>query len=105
MSVEPVPASVSAVEIAPRAPSLGSSRESFIAGIRKAARALADIVYPPACLVCQTAIAEPRALCARCWGHLRLIERPYCERLGTPFAVDTGQGLLSPAAIADPPGL
>jgi ComF family protein len=32
-----------------------------------------------------------------------LIARPYCERLGTPFQVDFGVGMLSPAAIADPP--
>ncbi|MBV9112078.1 MAG: ComF family protein [Hyphomicrobiales bacterium] len=70
---------------------------------RRAAAALADIVYPPSCLVCQAATAEPRALCAQCWGRLRLIERPYCERLGTPFAVDAGAALLSPAAIANPP--
>jgi ComF family protein len=31
------------------------------------------------------------------------IERPYCERLGTPFPSDTGGPLLSPAAIAVPP--
>ncbi len=32
-----------------------------------------------------------------------LIAKPYCERLGTPFVVDFGMGMLSPAAIADPP--
>lgn len=31
------------------------------------------------------------------------IERPYCERLGTPFTSDIGGAVLSPAAIADPP--
>jgi ComF family protein len=31
------------------------------------------------------------------------IERPYCERLGTPFPSDTGGPLLSPTAIAVPP--
>lgn len=31
------------------------------------------------------------------------IERPYCERLGTPFVSDGGDGLLSPSAIAEPP--
>jgi ComF family protein len=70
---------------------------------RRAAAALVDVVYPPSCLVCQAATAEPRTLCAQCWGRLRLIERPYCERLGTPFAVDAGTSLLSPAAIANPP--
>jgi ComF family protein len=35
---------------------------------------------------------------------MRFIERPFCERLGTPFDIDLGQsGLLSPDAIANPP--
>lgn len=35
---------------------------------------------------------------------MRLIERPFCERFGTPFALDIGTGrLLSPRAIAEPP--
>lgn len=44
-----------------------------------------------------------QALCPACWAGLPLIEAPYCERMGVPFAVDYGPGLLSPAAIADPP--
>jgi ComF family protein len=61
------------------------------------------LLYPPTCIACQAATGAPHALCATCWSAIRLIERPYCERLGTPFAVDLGQPLLSPAAIADPP--
>ena len=35
---------------------------------------------------------------------MRFIERPFCERLGVPFAQDLGaEGLLSPEAIAHPP--
>lgn len=34
---------------------------------------------------------------------MRFIERPFCDRLGTPFEQDLGPGLLSPQAIADPP--
>jgi hypothetical protein len=70
---------------------------------RQARHALLGLLYPPACIACQAATAEPHALCAACWAGIRFIERPYCERLGTPFAVDLGQPLLSPAAIADPP--
>lgn len=66
-------------------------------------RTLLGIVYPPTCLACGRATGEPHALCGPCWAWLRLIERPYCERLGTPFAVDLGMALVSPAAIADPP--
>lgn len=69
----------------------------------ESARVLVEIVYPPACIACGKAIGTPHGLCATCWTGLAFIERPYCERLGTPFAVDHGMSLVSPAAIADPP--
>jgi ComF family protein len=72
-------------------------------GAREAWRSVLGLIYPPTCIACQAATGEPHALCAACWSHIRFIERPFCERLGTPFQVDLGQPLLSPAAIADPP--
>src|SRR5580692_12414989 len=62
-----------------------------------------DAIYPPTCLACRAATAETGALCPACWRAMRFIERPFCERLGTPFEQDLGEGLLSPQAIADPP--
>jgi ComF family protein len=62
-----------------------------------------DALYPPTCLACRAATSETGALCPPCWRQMRFIERPYCERLGTPFEQDLGPGLLSPQAIADPP--
>ncbi len=62
-----------------------------------------DTLYPPTCLACRAAIEGHGGLCPRCWSAMRFIERPYCERLGTPFEQDLGEGLLSPEAIADPP--
>lgn len=66
-------------------------------------RTALDLVYPPTCLACRAAVLEPGALCPTCWGQVRFIERPFCERLGTPFPHDLGEGLLSPEAMADPP--
>jgi ComF family protein len=71
--------------------------------LRAGLKSLVALVYPPVCVACRAATGEAQALCAHCWGEIGFIERPYCERLGTPFAVDLGPGLLSPAAIADPP--
>ncbi len=62
-----------------------------------------DTLYPPTCLACRAATDLHGALCPRCWSAMRFIERPYCERLGTPFEHDLGQGLISPQAMADPP--
>lgn len=61
------------------------------------------LVYPASCIACRAATANAQGLCPQCWGGLSFIERPYCERLGTPFAIDLGEGLISPAAMADPP--
>src|ERR1700733_14877469 len=60
-------------------------------------------LYPPTCLACRAAPDGQGALCPRCWSTVRFIERPFCERLGTPFEQDLGQGLISPQAMADPP--
>ncbi len=66
-------------------------------------RAALDALYPPTCLACRAATGAHGALCPRCWSAMRFIERPFCERLGTPFEHDLGQGLISPQAMADPP--
>jgi len=71
---------------------------------RRAGIALLDLVYPPSCLVCRKAVAQHGALCGTCWSEIAFIERPYCERLGTPFERDLDQpGLISPEAAANPP--
>src|SRR5277367_2044514 len=67
------------------------------------AHAALDALYPPTCLACRAATDRHGALCPCCWSAMRFIERPFCERLGTPFEQDLGQGLISPQAMADPP--
>ncbi len=67
------------------------------------AHRLIDLALPPQCLACHAPVAEMGTLCPSCWSRLKLIERPYCERLGIPFAYDLGPGALSAEAIADPP--
>lgn len=64
---------------------------------------LVTLAYPPTCIACGDATGAPHTLCGACWAGLRFIEPPYCQRLGTPFAVDLGMPLVSPAAMADPP--
>lgn len=66
-------------------------------------RRLVDWVVPPRCLGCTMPLIEPASLCAACWAKLDFIEAPCCDRLGAPFPYDQGEGMLSPAALADPP--
>lgn len=63
----------------------------------------ADIVLPPTCPACRSAVADGLALCARCWSAIRFIEPPLCPIYGTPFAYDLGEGIVSAEALADPP--
>ncbi len=58
---------------------------------------------PPSCLACGMPVADEGGLCAGCWGRLRLIERPFCDKLSIPFSYDLGAGALSAEAIANPP--
>ncbi|MCG6121454.1 MAG: ComF family protein [Microvirga sp.] len=73
------------------------------AGAAAACARFVTLAYPPSCIACGAATDRPHALCAACWSGVAFIERPFCERLGTPFALDIGGPLLSPSAIADPP--
>lgn len=73
------------------------------AAFRRGGAQLMRLVYPPVCSGCGTMTDRHAALCAVCWGTLRLIERPYCEITGAPFDHDEGEGLVSPQAIASPP--
>ncbi|SHG83398.1 comF family protein [Kaistia soli DSM 19436] len=70
--------------------------------LRLFTRAL-DLVLPPACMACGKPVATSGALCSPCWGVIRWIERPFCERLAIPFGYDIGPGALSAEAIAHPP--
>ena len=81
----------------------GARAAAFGGRLRRAGVAVLDLVLPPQCLACRRPVTQDGGLCVGCWGGLKLIERPYCERLGTPFPADFGPGLLSPAAIARPP--
>lgn len=72
--------------------------------LRSLGRLATDVVFPPACLNCRQSTDRAGGLSAACWAQMRFIERPFCDRLGTPFAADFGHdGLISPEAVADPP--
>jgi ComF family protein len=71
-------------------------------GLRVTLRTVVNVALPPLCPACREPV-EDQALCSGCWSKLCFIARPYCERLGIPFAYDPGPGILSMQAIADPP--
>jgi ComF family protein len=72
-------------------------------GLRRAARAVLDLVYPPLCITCRKPVAEPGALCADCWQDIRFLDGPMCARCGLPFEFDPGGETLCAACLARPP--
>jgi len=66
---------------------------------------LVDAVLPAQCISCHQLTSEPGRLCFDCWDELSFIDHPLCDRMGTPFAFDPGQGMgiVSARALAQPP--
>lgn len=71
--------------------------------VASAMAAPARLLFPPVCAGCRRKVSEPGLLCGACWPGLRLLEKPWCAVMGTPFTYDMGEGFLSAEAIADPP--
>lgn len=67
-----------------------------------AGRRVVDLVLPPRCAACGGAVTAP-GLCGPCWAKVDFVAPPFCQTLGTPFPYDSGEPLVSPAAISDPP--
>lgn len=70
---------------------------------RVAARMVLDLALPPTCIACRTIVSTPGSLCGACWSCMVLVERPFCERLGTPFPFEAGENRLSAEAVMEPP--
>jgi ComF family protein len=69
----------------------------------EALRPIANLALPPGCAACGRAIASPGALCPACWQDIQFVEPPLCDIYGIPFGYDMGPGIVSAAAMADPP--
>jgi competence protein ComFC len=59
---------------------------SFAALTRRIEPGLA-LFYPEVCQLCEQQRAAPDAgfVCAKCWGKVRFIRPPFCERCGLPY--------------------
>ncbi|MBM3488075.1 MAG: ComF family protein [Alphaproteobacteria bacterium] len=71
--------------------------------LRRLADMALDIVLPPRCLACGTAVATQGTICAACWRGLSFLAPPLCAACGAPFPFDPSAGALCAACIAAPP--
>jgi ComF family protein len=62
-----------------------------------------DALTPPRCLGCQAPVATSASVCITCWQKLKLLDDPVCNIMGTPFAYDQGEGIISAEALTQPP--
>ena len=72
-------------------------------GLGKALAGIADLIVPPCCLVCRAPLGAHHLLCAPCWREVHFIRPPLCDVLGMPLPFDTGERMVSAAAVARPP--
>jgi ComF family protein len=62
---------------------------------RWAGQVLLDGFLPPRCMVCTCPVSDHGTLCVTCWSQIDFISKPFCDRLGTPFETDLGEGAVS----------
>lgn len=80
-----------------------SVASSAVTWLTAAGRAFADALIPPVCVACHERVSSHDALCPACWRGIDFIRPPMCDRLGLPMPFDTGDTMVSAAAVAEPP--
>lgn len=48
-------------------------------------KGLLNFIFPPQCPICKTRVQNVHTLCNECFGHIRFISKPYCDKCGRPF--------------------
>jgi ComF family protein len=77
---------------------------SLAATLREGIAPLVDLVYPPRCPLCGTAIGAQSGVCAGCWSELRIPGEPACASCQRPFGdAHSGQGTVCAPCMASPP--
>lgn len=77
---------------------------SAAAALREGLAPLVDLVYPPRCPLCGTAIGAQTGLCAPCWSALRIPSEPACARCQRPFGSSGAEaGAICAPCMANPP--
>jgi ComF family protein len=68
-----------------------------------AGRFALDLLLPPLCLTCDTAVSAQGQLCADCFRQTGFITEPCCHRCGAPFARPAGREPVCAECRAVPP--
>ncbi len=87
---------------------LAENVSSFQRGVIRSAgkklwHGVLQALLPARCLVCGESVQEAATVCVSCWQKLVLLEEPVCDVMGTAFAYDQGEGVMSARALSHPP--
>lgn len=55
-----------------------------------------DLLYPPLCVVCRTALSDGRALCDSCDADLPRLAEPFCKTCGEAFEGEIDRAFVCP---------
>jgi ComF family protein len=62
-----------------------------------------DLLFPPRCTYCKTAVPQPHHLCHLCWQEFLFISSPLCTICGVPFETDQGVHPVCGKCLMSPP--
>jgi len=72
--------------------------------VKKLLTYILNLILPPQCLSCKSAIDQNGNICARCWRALNFISEPLCDACGYPFAYEApGIKFCGPCSRKAPP--
>lgn len=64
---------------------------------------LVDLVFPPRCPLCGSAISAQSGLCIACWNDLAIPGEPACVSCGRPFHNGIAEGAICAPCLGAPP--
>ncbi|GAA0279172.1 ComF family protein [Alteraurantiacibacter aestuarii] len=72
--------------------------------LKQAFAPLVDLIYPPRCPLCGSALGEQGGLCVSCWSELVIPGEPACATCQRPLqASEAGEGSRCAPCLASPP--
>jgi len=71
--------------------------------LKNSLKLVADNLWPPFCISCETPIRDSNGLCSSCWAQMRFLSAPQCFACGVPFPFDVGDHALCVACSGSRP--
>ncbi len=64
---------------------------------------VANIIFPPQCMICSAHVSENGSLCFSCWDKVKFIGNPQCKTCGHPFELDISSDFVCGQCVEEVP--